>query len=112
MIGGCNYNDSATPLHLKFEVLKLAELYKLEVAKLIYVCIQNNSPYSLSVMFIKTSQISARVTRSSINTNDLDIPRYRTNELQRSIRYQGVSKSGTQFTQMSRNCLKGILFAS
>ena len=36
VIGGCNYNDRVTPLYLKFEVLKLAELYKLEVAKLVY----------------------------------------------------------------------------
>ena len=85
VIGGCNYNDSATPLYLEFEVLKLVELYKLEVAKLIYDCIHNNIPYSLSNMFIQTSQISARTTRSSINTNNLNIPRYRTNKLQRSM---------------------------
>ena len=90
VIGGCKYNDSATPLYLEFEVLKLAELYKLEVAKLIYDCIYNNIPYSLSNMFIKTSQISPPATRSSINTNNLYIPRYRTNKLQRSVRYQGV----------------------
>ena len=47
MIGGCNYSDSATPLYLEFEVLKLAEPYKLEVAKLVYDCIHNNIPYSL-----------------------------------------------------------------
>ena len=90
MIGGCNYNDGATPLNLEFEELKLAKLYKLEVAKLIYDCIRNNIPYSLSNMFIKTFQISARAARSSINTNNLYIPRYRTNKLQRSIRYQSV----------------------
>ena len=90
MIGGCNYNDSATPLYLEFEVLKLAELYKLEVAKLVYDCIHHNVPYFLSNMFIKTPQVSARATRSSINTNNLYIPRYRTNKLQRSIRYHGV----------------------
>ena len=74
VIGGCNYNDSATPLYLEFEVLKLAELYKLEVAKLVYDCIHNNITYFLSNMFIKTSQISARAARSSINTNNLYIP--------------------------------------
>ena len=57
---------------------------------MVYDCIHNNTPYSLSNMFIKTSQISARTTRSSINTNNLYISRYRTNKLQRSIRYQGV----------------------
>ena len=112
VIVGCNYyNDSATPLYLEFEVLKLVELYKLEVAKLVYDCIHNNIPYSLSNMFIKTSQISARTTRSSINTNNLYIPRYRTNKLQRSIRCQRV-KICNSIPQISRNCLKGILFAS
>ena len=57
---------------------------------MVYDRIHNNIPYSLSNMFIKTSPISARATRPSINTNNLYIPRYRTNELQRSIRYQGV----------------------
>ena len=99
VIGGCNYNDSVTPLYLEFEILKLAELYKLEVAKLVYDYIHYNIPYSLSNMFIKTSQISARATTSSINANNLYIPRYRINKLQRSIR-QGSANSGSRHLRL------------
>ena len=40
--------------------------------------------------FAKVSEISGRTTRSSGNRHSLYIPRYNTNRLQQSMKYQGV----------------------
>ena len=50
----------------------------------------NTLPQSFSDFFFKASEISGRTTRSSGNRLSLYIPRYNTNRLQRSIKYQGV----------------------
>ena len=47
-------------------------------------------PQSFSDIFVKVSDISGRTTRFSVNRPSLDIPRYNTNRLQRSIKYKGV----------------------
>ena len=46
-------------------------------------------PNSFIKYFKKVSQIHSRVTRSS-NNNMLCLPRYRSNRLQRSLKYRGV----------------------
>ena len=48
------------------------------------------TPPSLSSMFTETHKIINRATRSSNNPNNLYIPKYRANKLQRSLKYQGV----------------------
>ena len=50
----------------------------------------NTLPQSFSDFFIKVSEIPGRTTRSSGNRHSLYIPRYNTNRLQQSIKYQGV----------------------
>ena len=47
-------------------------------------------PQSFSDFYVKVSEISGRTTRSSGNRHSLYIPRFNTNTLQRSIKYQGV----------------------
>ena len=50
-----------------------------------------NLPKMLSDIFIKATSVSQKQTRSSIAHIDLlYIPRYRSNKLQRSLKYQGV----------------------
>ena len=46
-------------------------------------------PTFFTKYFKKVSQIHFRVTRSSVN-NKLYLPRYRSNRLQRSLKYRGV----------------------
>ena len=41
-------------------------------------------------MFTETHKITNRSTRSSKNLNNLYIPKYRTNKLQSSLKYEGV----------------------
>ena len=46
-------------------------------------------PFCKLFLFLKVSQIHARLTRSTEN-NLLYLPRYRSNRLQKSIKYRGV----------------------
>ena len=48
----------------------------------------NTLPQSFSDFCVKASEISGRTTRSSGNRQSLYIPRYNTNRLPRSIKYQ------------------------
>ena len=89
LIGGGNYLDRATPYYSKLNILKLPDLNNLETAKFVYRFMHNTLPQSFSDIFVKASEISGR-TRSSGNRHSLYIPRYNTNRLQRSIKYQGV----------------------
>ena len=93
IIGGGTTRESPTPFYGQLKILKLIDLYKFEFAKLVHDFLYDKLPSSsvFSHLFQKSLQISHRFTRSSSNKNKLHIPLYRTNRLQRSIRYQGVS---------------------
>ena len=82
LIGGRNYS--------KLNILKLPDLYKLETAKFVYRFMHKTLPQTFFDFFVEASKISGRTTRSSGNRHSLYIPRYNTNRLQRSIKYQGV----------------------
>ena len=92
IIGGGTTRESPTPFYGQLKILKLTDLYKFEIAKLVHDFLHDKLPSSsvFSHLFQKSLQISHRFTRSSSNKNKLHIPLYRTNRLQRSIRYQGV----------------------
>ena len=83
--------DSPYPFYSKFEILKLPDLYNLEIDKLVHAHFKNKLPSSLSNYFTLTSQVSLRSIRSTQTPKKLlYIPRYSTNWLQRCIKYQGV----------------------
>ena len=93
LIGGGAFQYRATPFYYKLNIPKLTDLYKIEVSKL--MCNIVHRPRHLSNNFTKyfekACKISQRSTRSTIQENDLlYIPRFRSNRLQNSIRYQGV----------------------
>ena len=89
IIGGGKYMDHATPFYSK---LKIPELCKHEVAKLLFHHYHQRLPPLLSNLYIKTNQISQKCTRSSSTDNNptIYIPLYKTTRLQKSIRNQGV----------------------
>ena len=89
-LGGNKYFDKVTPIHSKLKILKLPDLYKFEVANFVCNFIRKQTPLSLSDLFTETHKIINRATRSSNNRNNLNMPKYRTNKLQRSLKYQGV----------------------
>ena len=91
MVGGCKYRDDAVPFYHKFNVLKLCDMDNHETAKYFYDSRQNLLSSTFSKFFKKKHlNIKKRPTRSSDNVNNLRIPRYRTDCLQRSIKYQSV----------------------
>ena len=90
LIGGGNYLDRATPYYSKLNILKLPVLYKLEIAKFVHRCMHNTPPQSFSNFFTKVGHVNTRTTRSSSNPNNLYIPCYKSNKIQRSIKYQGI----------------------
>lgn len=93
LVGGGTFYDRATPYYLKLNIPKLEDMYKLDIAKLTYNFIHRPThlPKILNSFFEKACNVSQRNTRSSSNHDDLlYIPRFRSNKLQRSIKYQGV----------------------
>jgi len=92
-IEGVKYYDRATPFYWEIYILKLLELYKLEVSKLTYNYIHRPTlvPEKLSTIFSRVDNISQRTTRSSKKQlHRLYIPWYQSNKMQKSIKYQGV----------------------
>jgi len=47
-------------------------------------------PTSFSRYYIKSNQVSSPRTRATLNNFNLYTPRYQSNHLQRSIKYQGI----------------------
>ena len=68
---------------------KLFDIYKYETAKIVHDCINSNLPLSFSY-FNKSCEVYNCSTRTSVNPYNLYKQLYRTNKLQKSIKYQGV----------------------
>ena len=80
----------ANPADSQLKVLKIKDLYKCEVAKFVYCCVDNKAPTFFSEYFTRTNQVSSRHTRQSLSNNKLYIPRYRSNKRLRCIKCQRV----------------------
>ena len=100
LIGGGNYRDRVSSYYSKLNILKLPDLYKLETAKFVNRFMHNTLPQSFQTFFVKVSKISGRTTRFSGNRPSLYIPRYNTNRLQRSIKYQEGKISNSLFLKI------------
>ena len=70
-------------------ILKFNQIFHLEVAKLMHQ-ISMKKPCNLSKHFVKSSQAHTRLTQTS-TLNTFAIPFFKTNKLQQSFLYQGVS---------------------
>ena len=84
-----SYQDHhVTPYFKELGILKLPDLCDIETAKFVHLHFLKKLPPQLSTIFIKTGQISTRLTRATCPSNNLSlyIPRF----LQRSIKYEGV----------------------
>jgi hypothetical protein len=88
-VSGSHYRDSISPIYAKLKILKIEDLHYYEIAKFMYKFNRLETPSAFKNYFTKTSNISNKSTRQT-STNNLYIPRYRTNKLQRCIKYQGV----------------------
>ena len=69
---------------------QIHDLYTYETAKFVYSCFYNVAPIPFIDFFLKVDEVSQRATRQSVDKYSPYTPRYPTNILQRSIKYQGV----------------------
>jgi len=92
IIAGVYWRDNATPYFATLNILKLEDIYKHEIAKLMHKCAHKNTPESFTSFFTFVNTIHTRSTRLASNKFNLYLPRYKTNKLQRSFKYQGVKE--------------------
>ena len=90
IIGSGAWRDHATPYYKKLNILKLEDVHKLEVGKLMFKNDKNTLPESFTNFFTETHSVHSHNTRAS-SRKDLAVPRFATNCLQQSIKYQGVT---------------------
>jgi len=88
-ITGTNWNGSANPSYKSLNILKLNEIYKLEVGKVMYLIQSKQYPHNISHNFTKVCHYHSRTTRSSTSSL-LTLPLFRASNLQQSFLYQGV----------------------
>ena len=113
IVGGGKIFDRATPFYSKLNSPKLQDLYTIETAKLTYNFIHrpNLLPKVLSDIFIKATSVSQKQTRSSIaNIDLLYIPRYRSNELQKSLMYQGVKVWNSNWPEIKNSSSRSFSY--
>ena len=67
VIGGGLPRDRATPFYYKLNILKLSDLFKLEIGKFVYAHFNNKLPFILSGYFSLTSEVSQKNTRSTLS---------------------------------------------
>ena len=78
------------PWFLLDPFLAVSCLLRQETAKFMYKFIHKQLPVPFENYFNSVLAINKRSTRASQRKNQLYIPRFRTNRLQRSIKYRGV----------------------
>ena len=61
LIGGGLFRDKATPFNSQLGILKLTDLFKLEVGKFVHAHFKNKLPLSLSDYFILTSECHKKI---------------------------------------------------
>ena len=86
--------DDSTAYYKQLNILKIEELYTLEVAKLMHKFYRNKLPVPnrfFSSYFTLIIAIHTRTTRLSSSHLNLYIPLHRTAKMQRFFKFQGVS---------------------
>ena len=83
--------DSPKPFYSELKILKITDLYKLEIGKLVHAQFFNKLPYTLSNYLIESSNMSQKTPKNVWKgSKNFNIPKCSTAQLQRCIKYQGV----------------------
>ena len=88
-IGHLGWRTSPKHLYRKFKILKLNDLYKIELSKFVYSYISKYTPKYFNDYFIEFKNANVHNARSSSRRN-LILPLYATNRVQKSIKFQGA----------------------
>ena len=78
-----------SPSYRKNNILKLDDLYKFEIAKLMFLHLKSLLPQQLQSFFVK---LEDRLKYSTRNKSQLDLclPNFKTSRLQRTFKHQGI----------------------
>ena len=90
IIGGGEWRERATPYYLQLDILKLDDVYKLEVGKLMFHNNKNNLPKPFEGYFTEAGMNHLHQTRAS-SQKLLKVCRFSKSRYQQSFKYQGVS---------------------
>ena len=63
IIAGAQYNAHTDPLFKKFNILKLSDIYKLQISKYVLAFLQNKLPQALQNIFVISSTVHGHNTR-------------------------------------------------
>ena len=88
LISNAPFATRTTYLYYNLELLKLEDIYKLEVGKIKHQYVNKNLPGSFDDFFISSSNVHSHNTRRS--RNNYFLPRYTSSLAIGSVRYQGV----------------------
>ena len=89
LIGGGFPHESASTLFSKCKMLKVPDLMKLEIVKLVHTHSNKKLPDTFSNYFALRSNISQTARSTNAHSKRLYTHRYKTNRLQNCIKYQG-----------------------
>jgi len=82
LITNTPYNAQTTPLFAKMKILKLSDIYVLQLAKFVYCLYRNDLPKPLQLFFSTNNEVHKYYTR---NCDNPCIPLHKTNVAARSI---------------------------
>ena len=77
------------PLYHKFNILKLSDLYRLELGKFMQMFFSKSIPCYFDDYFIAFKNANKHITISCTSRN-LKLPLYSTNRTQKSVKFQGA----------------------
>ena len=90
IISRTSIKDRITPNYHRLEILKLDDLYTLEIAKLMYQFTQNKFPDTFDHYFTYSSDVSKHYTRHVSQEDHIFLNRFATSRIQHTIKYIGV----------------------
>ena len=90
IVAGGQRHDHVTPFYHRLQILKLKDLYKYEVAKLMHKNSRKKLPNRLNCHFTPVRAIHTRTTLLALSKLNLYVLRYRTQKLPKSFKYQGA----------------------
>ena len=89
ILANCGYRTKLSPVYKAQNILKLEDIYKLEVGKLMFKIINNGKPQQYRVLFTKSREIQNHSTRQAKNES-IYISQIQTNSGKKSIQYAGA----------------------
>ena len=106
LLGGKNYRCWTTPFYSKLSILKLPDLYKLEIVKFVLRFMYNTLYQFFCDIFVKISEVTTRITIPS-NFNKLYISRYKVNGIEQNIKMKNFeSQTPLNFKTRPSQALK------